>query len=495
VKRVQYAAIGTLAALIIIVGGFWSLRNVPAVHDIGFLQRLATISAHDDTTMARFINWQIAWQGVKEKPILGWGQENYAIVFDKYYDPRMYAQEQWFDRVHNIVFDWLIAGGFLGLISYFSIFAAALWLMWRGKVFTVTERSIITGLLVAYTCHNFFVFDNVTSYILFGTVLAYIAWRYADQQGGRTLLTKVEMPQGSSWYVGAGSVVLAVLLIWSINANAYAANITLLSGLTTSQGGPMQNLATIKTAITYGSYGTQEAREQLIQMASQVASAQSIPLDVKQQFFNTATSEMLAQSKASPLDTRFPFFLGMIFDTFGDHADAATALGHALELSPHKQSIMYSIGNNALMRDDTKGAVAMFKRAYEELPANDQARSLYAASLIRAGDTQTAEGLLAPLKGTSSSVDQTIIGAYATTHQYSAIVSLEEAYVQSHQYDANNHLDTQSYVYLATAYYAMGQRDKALQTLDPLVHATASATTAQLQQMIDQIKNGTLQLP
>src|SRR5205085_82544 len=82
--------------------------------------------------------------------ILGWGQENYAIVFDKYYDPRMYGQEPWFDRVHNIIFDWLVAGGFPGLILYLLIFAALLRVLWKADVFTLSERSILTGLLVGY---------------------------------------------------------------------------------------------------------------------------------------------------------------------------------------------------------------------------------------------------------------------------------------------------------------------------------------------------------
>ncbi|MBV9159852.1 MAG: O-antigen ligase family protein, partial [Candidatus Kaiserbacteria bacterium] len=103
-------AVGTVVALVIAVGGFWLIRDAAWVQKIGFLQRLATISTSDNTVKARFLNWSIAWKGIEERPFLGWGQENYAIVFDKYYDPRMFAQEPWFDRVHNIIFDWLVAG-------------------------------------------------------------------------------------------------------------------------------------------------------------------------------------------------------------------------------------------------------------------------------------------------------------------------------------------------------------------------------------------------
>ena len=63
----------------------------------------------------------MAIKGFIEKPILGWGQEGFNFVFNKYYDPRMYTQEPWFDRAHNTYLDWLIVGGALGLLSYLAI--------------------------------------------------------------------------------------------------------------------------------------------------------------------------------------------------------------------------------------------------------------------------------------------------------------------------------------------------------------------------------------
>jgi hypothetical protein len=52
----------------------------------------------------------MALKGIAERPVLGWGQENFNYVFNKYYNPQMFGQEEWFDRTHNVVLDWLIAG-------------------------------------------------------------------------------------------------------------------------------------------------------------------------------------------------------------------------------------------------------------------------------------------------------------------------------------------------------------------------------------------------
>ena len=176
-KKIRTIAVALLVGVVVFGGVLKLAKDTPVVQSVGFLQRLATISLNDSTTKSRLLNMGMAWQGVKERPIFGWGQENYALVFDKYYDPRMYGQEQWFDRVHDVIFDWWVAGGTLGLLAYLSIFMAAFYTLWRTINFSVAEKSLFTGLIIGYFVHNIFVFDNVSSWILFGTILAYIVWR------------------------------------------------------------------------------------------------------------------------------------------------------------------------------------------------------------------------------------------------------------------------------------------------------------------------------
>ena len=68
----------------------------------------------EQTTKSRFQIWGMAIEGFKENPLLGWGQDNFNLVFNKYYDSRLYDQEPFFDRAHNVFLDWLIAGGIVG---------------------------------------------------------------------------------------------------------------------------------------------------------------------------------------------------------------------------------------------------------------------------------------------------------------------------------------------------------------------------------------------
>ena len=462
-------------------------RNTGFVKDVGFLDRLATLSLSDNTVNARFMNAGIAWQGVKERPVFGWGQENYAIVFDKYYNPQMYAQEPWFDRVHNIIFDWLVAGGFLGLLSYLSIFIVTVWQLWRKNsaqvyAFSLAERSILTGLLAGYFFHNLTVFDNVTSYILFGTILAYIVWRISDANKSAVLLPQEILPQSAMPFAAVGGVILAGLLVWVINGNAYAENTTLLMALETG------NLSTFMQTINYGTYGTQEAREQLAQLSAQVAQSTSLNVsnDVKQQYYNAAVQQMMLQEKASPLDARFPLFVGTVQDAFGNYTDAGKSLDLAHQLSPKKQSILFQVGLNQQAMGDMKGAEATFKEAYELDTSNNQALGLYIASLIRADDEAVADQLLTPaIIESGAAVSQQVASAYATHNEYAKIIPIWSAYLKA------NPTDTAAYTVLAAAYYQSGNPAGAIATFQALAKASPSSA-AQANAYISQIQAGTV---
>ncbi len=483
-RNVWRITVGAVVAFLVIAGGFWLVRDAAWVQRVGFLSRLATISTSDNTVQARFINWSIAWKGVQERPLLGWGQENYAIVFDKYYDPRMYAQEPWFDRVHNIIFDWLIAGGFLGLFTYLAIFGAALSALWRSGGFTIAERSILTGLFAAYFFHNLFVFDNVTSYILFGTVLAYIAWRSAAARAAPplfqgTLLSREQLP-----YAAAAAALLVWGVAWYVNAGALAANRALLAAVSPQQGGALTNLEHFEKAISYGAFGTQEAREQLSQTATQIAQIASVTPDVKQKYYDRAVTEMEAQAKESPLDARFPLFLGLVHGAFGDYAKGAAALDKAHKLSLAKQSILYEVGQNAFARGDVPAALSAFQTAFELEPASVDARRLYAAIAIRVGDYALAGQLLEPILASGDAADPRILAAYVAQKALARAIPLWEARVKA-QPD-----DVQAYFTLAALYYETGNAAKAIAALEA-AKSRVPSIAAQANSVIEQIRNGT----
>lgn len=506
-KNVQRVVAGIVAGILILGSGFWLLRDAQWISRIGFLHRLATISTSDNTVKARFMNWGMAWEGVKERPLLGWGQENYAIVFDKYYNPKMYAQEQWFDRVHNIVFDWLVAGGFLGLLGYLSLFACALWCIWRkylirdgaGQVvngrnvrqsnsgmgeFSVIEASILTGLLAGYFFHNLFVFDNITSYILFASVLAYIASRAGVAKGAPFLFSSKQLPPEAFPSIALIATIAVSGAVWGINTKAFSQNRALLQAIAPHQEGITKNLGYFKEAVGYRGLGTQEAREQLAQVALQIAGNQDIPAETKRGFYESGVRELALQAETSPLGARAPLFLGALLNAYGDYNNARQALERAHVLSPHKQTILFELGANAQVRGDNAAALKIFKDAYELAPEFSTARIYYATFAILMQEDLLADELLAPLMKSGGAANPRIAAAYVERKRYDKIAEIWQARVKAVP------SDTQAYFTLAAALYTMGDSKQAIAQLEEVGRVTPSAK-AQADLMIEQIRIGT----
>ncbi len=484
-KTAWRAAVAGIAVMVVLAGAFFAVKDQAWINKIGFLSRMATISASDTTAKARFYNWGMAWKGAQEKPLLGWGQENYALVFDKYYDPRMHGQEPWFDRVHNVIFDWLVAGGFLGLIAYLSIFAATVWVLWRSNGFSIAERAILTGLLAGYFVHNFFVFDNVTSYILFGTVLAFIMYRHTEHTNAEPVVARTIISRASLPYVAGAVVVLIWAIAWGVNGKAIAENRTLLRALA-NQGDLQTTYNLFKKAIAYQAFGTQEAREQLAQGASQIAQA-NIPNEIKQQFYTFASEEMTLQAAESPLDARFPLFLGVLYDAYGDYKNGAIALEKAQELSPTKQSIFYERAQNAELQGDTARAIELYKQAFELNTNLVDPRIIYAAVLIRNNRAAEADAILAPEVESGRAADQRILASLVTIKDYNRVATLWSAYIKAHPEDV------QGYYTLAAVYYQAGDKARAIATLQEAVK-THPEVSGQVTEIIQQIQNGTIKM-
>ncbi|MBP9757947.1 MAG: O-antigen ligase family protein, partial [Candidatus Pacebacteria bacterium] len=480
-KTAWRAAAAGVVAILLLMGGFWMIRDAAWIQKIGFLNRMATISTTDNTVKARFYNWGMAWKGAQERPLLGWGQENYAIVFDKYYDPRMHGQEPWFDRVHNIVFDWLVAGGFLGLLAYLSVFAATLWVVWRSGAFSVAERALITGLLAGYFIHNFFVFDNVTSYILYGTILAFVIYRHTEHTKTKHMPSVGVLSHSALPFVAIAAVVLVWGGAWLVNGRAMAANRTLLNALAT-QGDLQKTFDGFKKAIAYGTFGTQEAREQLAQGSSQIAQA-NVPTEVKQAFYTLASQEMTLQAAESPLDARFPLFLGVLYNAFGDYKNGQIALEKAQELSPAKQSIFFERAQNAELQGQTERSIDLYRQAFELDTALNDPRIVYAAVLIRNSRAAEADAILAPIVPTGQAADQRILASLVTIKDYARIAPIWNAYIAKHPEDV------QGFFTLAAVYYQAGDKARAISTLQDAVKVHPEVS-GQVTDIIQKIQSG-----
>jgi len=480
-------SVGVVGLILFLTGGFFAIKETSFVRGIEPLQRIASISLSESTVNARFMNWGMALEGIKERPILGWGQENYNLVFNKYYNPGMYAQEPWFDRVHNIIFDWLIAGGIIGFLAYASLFVLAFIYIWRGRTFSSAEKAILTGLFAAYGFHNLFVFDNIVSYILFFSVLAYISVRVANEYENQLLFQKEWFSRKALPFVSVAVIICIWGIAWGVNAKALATNRALLQAVAPQQEGIEKNLEYFKESINYGTFGTQEAREHLAQGTAQLAGNNNVPDEVRSAFFETAVSEIEQQIEDAPRDARFPLLLGTLLNLYGLTDEGLQYLGKAHELSPNKQTILFQIGFANMNKGNVAAATENFKKAFELEPEYAQARALYVAALITSNDFRGASEIQQPLIEIGATPDQRVVEAYVSKGRYDKVIELWKARIEQYPEDA------QARFALSAAYFAAGNPAEAIRRLEATVRDIPSVA-AQAEQLIEQIRNGTATL-
>ncbi|HVV39401.1 MAG TPA: O-antigen ligase family protein [Candidatus Paceibacterota bacterium] len=490
-KTLRMWSMGLLAALVVLAGTFYAIRDTSFVKSSPTLNRIALISLTDTTTLSRFTLWKdMALPGAMEKPIFGWGQENFSFIFNKYYVPSMYNQEQWFDRTHNEFIDWLVAGGIPAFLLYISFFALAAWAIVRSSL-NAPEQGILLGLLAAYGFSNLTVFHDLMSFACFFLILAFVhalSWRPLPRY---MILYKPVHDHGIAIVAPIAALVL-LTGAWFFNAGGLARAQTLLNAIQGNDPAtgavitPEQHLAYFKQSLSYGPLGKQENVEQLFQYASSaVAPSTSVNPDTKQAiytFTHVAGDALLA---SRPGDARLELFMSVFLLQFGQYNEALEHLKKAEAVSPDKQQILFQLGTTYLQQGDTTNALAVLKKAFDLDSSYDDARVLYAGALYFAGQKSQADALLTEKFGTVLVDNDRLIQIYTSIKQWDRVIGIWLARVNASPKDTNVLLG------LAGAYFQSGDGAKTIEILQK-VSQLDPAQAGQMQQIITQIKNGTL---
>jgi len=469
-KRKRIVAGSLIVAGLLFVGGFIAIKDTDFVKESRVLSRYASISFGEIKTQGRYFIWPMAVKGFEEKPVLGWGQENFNYVFNANYDPRMYGQEQWFDRAHNVFLDWLIAGGLLGLIAYLALYVSGVYLLWRKSTdVSFTEKSLLTGLGVAYFVHNLFVFDNIMSYILFASVLALIHFR--STRLAHPIGSDAEELDGAESRT-AGVVLLAVLcfVVYFFNVRAYGTGTSLLNGLRASSQNPLQaqaTLANFEKALSYDTVGRPEVVERIIE-ASPRFNASGASIQDRQKFYELGRKAIEDQLLRTPDDARYELFAGVFYSSYGQNDQALVHLKRASELSPKKQSILYPLGNLYLNTKEIDKAVAVFKEAFDAEPSNRQAGNYYAVALVYSGKEAEAKAFLKDTFGSDDMTSELFLKAYIEAGDWPTVIKTLKTRIAA---DPKNMTERQN---LAAAYVQAGDKTNAIATIREMIRLSPS---------------------
>lgn len=445
-KYLRISVLSILLAIVLFGSLIFGLKDSAFVQNSLTLRRLSEISVSTGSVKARFVNWGIAWEAVKEKPLLGYGQGGYEYIFDQNYNPEIWDQEKFFDRVHNIIFDWLVAGGFLGLISYLSILFVIGYYLWKkDSVFSNEEKAVLTAMVLGYFVHVFFVFDNLTSYLIMFLIFAYVHHKVSKSIG---IFETVNFSKGVITTVIVLIIAGTPFLVWAVNADSYIQNRLLVKGLKISDVENLDdNLNYFKEALNKRTFGEQETLIQLSSLSNRVAESPEPNDSIKKEFYDFTEQELLRYLEKTSYDLKVVSTAGLFYAKNNQIDKSLEMYQKAIEIAPKKQYLYQPVIYMYLLQGKTEEALDTAKISYEINKDNDDAWRVYLEVLISA---KNAEGYNALIED-----------AFSINKPYRVINFSKNLLMK-------NPANPQNYINLALIYERVGDFDSAIEIMTEL---------------------------
>ncbi len=160
----------------------------------------------------RLLTWGTALRGFEARPIFGWGPENFAVVFDKYFNPAIYNSpnaQTWFDRAHDVFLDYAAETGAVGLLSYLGVLATFFVVLFKkfhpkkperpssasissDQHRSATQHIVLTGLFLAvivqYIVQGLPMFDVLPIYLVLYMTLAFFVFKVLERHESSKIL-------------------------------------------------------------------------------------------------------------------------------------------------------------------------------------------------------------------------------------------------------------------------------------------------------------------
>lgn len=185
-------------------------KHLPTV-----LKRVAGTSTQT-TDAIRLYQWRAAVQGFADRPILGYGPENYHLVWSANFNPEAYkvaGDDRW-DRAHDAYLEVMSTSGIVGMTTFIALLAAFIYLLfhaYRKGTITAGGLSTLLGLFVAYGFYLIFWFLDLNSTMLFIAIGAHVAARNDTMQWVEFDEKKPMLP-ARRILLGSGALLLVALL-------------------------------------------------------------------------------------------------------------------------------------------------------------------------------------------------------------------------------------------------------------------------------------------
>ncbi len=375
-KKLKYLSIVCLLGIILSSFSIFIFKDSNFIKNIPTLHRITEISFSDTTATARLLAWETAFKGFKEKPIIGWGEEKFYVVFNKYFPTDIYkhiGSKIWFDRPHSIFIQYLVHGGILGLIAYASIFFFIFFYLFNHykRSHDIKTITILGGLTIAYLVQNLFVFDNFNSYILLVLLLSIVIF-ISTPSKKEMMLTKKSI----NWFLPTIVLLIVFTVGYFLNMPQIKTNRNFekyYNKITTSSFNEYNHQKIIE--ITNDVYlGKFEMNQKYIEYIIETIQDENIFYEDRYRMFRLGESQIEKAIKEQPDNA---LHWALLFNLYGSatesidikYADTMIeAATNGLKLSPTRTHFYYGLGKAYLVKEDYQKSIDNYFIAIDLTP-------------------------------------------------------------------------------------------------------------------------------
>ncbi len=386
-RRWRIWAVGIFLAVACLGGVMYLNRNQPWVENIpGIGKLMRTTLSEGGGVRTRFIAWEIALKSFRDRPLTGYGPENFYYAFNLHYNPESYrysAYETWFDRSHNTLLDVLAMTGSVGAITYLGLFVAAFWTIERrirsGEL-RRWEGMLAGGMLLAYVVQNLTVFDSHSSYLYFFLTLAFIAARppreaHADtsRSASRSAYREDRTDDAArarmGLAVGMPLGLAAIALVVFTNVVPYEANRLGLVGTSYFRlsGDLVQGMAAYDRALALPTPHKTDLRFDGAREVAELVTQREYPPDQKRAALAWAIAR-IDDNHGQRKDVYDAILLSQILLSYADFDPTAltrarAVLEEAWPLSPDRQQLVFALSQVMISQGRPDEAVALLEES------------------------------------------------------------------------------------------------------------------------------------
>ncbi|MBI5728354.1 MAG: O-antigen ligase family protein [Candidatus Magasanikbacteria bacterium] len=437
-RRARQICAGLIAGSVLLLVILFLFRASPAVRNIPALGPLLNTSvAIGDSAGTRILAWGIAFDAWRERPIFGWGPNNYYYAFNKYYRPKFLAfgwGETWFDNAHNIIVNTLAVQGIVGLGIYLFIFGSAIWTMWRRQqsgALDIHVANIGAAFLVAHLVQNIFVFENPTSYLYFFFFLAFLNGQTMVKPAGSEKLKPAEADKKKPSVAIISTVAaMVVFILYTTNVNPARANMATLQVIQGAYQG-RNAVEEYRQSSAIPSPHIDDIRNDFARTAFELLPryVEAKRSEEARALFQLAYEELNKNLLLHPRDIRVHIQQAQLVQYAAQLTQdpkwflvAEELLGQALTYSPKRQQIQYLLSGTKAVLGRNDEAIKLMRESIDNEPTVDEGWWRLALLYQDLGQITEARKLLAEAEGrgiqfsgTGAEVARSILASSSTT--------------------------------------------------------------------------------